>query len=89
MNDKGIVRVGKVTSDKMDKKCVVTVTRTVMHPIYKKRVQKNTKFMVHDEKNEAGIGDTIEFIDCRPTSKNCHHRFLRIVEKASLVEVTK
>lgn len=54
MNDKGIVRVGKVTSDKMDKKCVVTVTRTVMHPIYKKRVQKNTKFMVHDEKNEAG-----------------------------------
>ena len=50
------VRIGKVVSDKMDKSITLTVDRKVKHPLYGKFVQKTTKLMAHDEKNECGIG---------------------------------
>ncbi|MCK5744495.1 MAG: 30S ribosomal protein S17 [Caldisericia bacterium] len=87
MNDSMIKRQGVVTSDKPEKKCVVRVTRSVMHPIYMKRVKKSKKFMVHDEKNDANIGDTVEFIDCRPLTKRCSHRLVAIINRASKAEV--
>jgi small subunit ribosomal protein S17 len=75
-------RVGKVTSNKMTKSITVAIDRKVKHPIYGKFMNKTTKFMAHDEKNEAGIGDTVRIMETRPMSKNKRWRLVEIVEKA-------
>ena len=75
-------RVGKVVSNKMQKSITVAMDRKVKHPIYGKFMNKTTKFMAHDEKNEAGIGDTVRIMETRPTSKNKRWRLVEIVEKA-------
>ncbi|MCU0355955.1 MAG: 30S ribosomal protein S17 [Cyclobacteriaceae bacterium] len=75
-------RVGTVVSNKMTKTITVTVDRRVKHPIYGKFVNKTTKFMAHDEKNEAGIGDTVRISETRPLSKNKRWRLVEIIEKA-------
>ncbi len=75
-------RVGIVTSDKMDKTVVVTVTRKVKDPLYKKYVSKSKKFKAHDENNECGIGDTVEIVETRPLSKDKRWMVKEIIEKA-------
>ena len=75
-------RVGVVVSNKMDKSIVVMVERKVKHPMYGKFVKKSSKFMAHDEKNEAGIGDTVRIMETRPLSKNKCWRLVEIVERA-------
>lgn len=75
-------RFGVVVSNKMDKSIVVLVERKVKHPKYGKFVKKSSKFMAHDEKNEAGIGDTVHIMETRPLSKNKCWRLVEIVEKA-------
>jgi small subunit ribosomal protein S17 len=75
-------RVGKVVSDKMEKSCVITVERKVKHEKYGKFMTKTTKLMVHDETNQAGIGDTIRVMETRPLSKNKRWRVVEILEKA-------
>ena len=76
------VRIGKVVSDKMDKSITLTVDRKVKHPLYGKFVQKTTKLMAHDEKNECGIGDTVKVMDTRPLSKNKRWRLVEVIAKA-------
>lgn len=75
-------RIGKVVSNKMQKSITVAVDRRVKHPIYGKFVHKTTKFMAHDEKNEASIGDTVLISETRPLSKNKRWRLVQIIEKA-------
>ncbi len=75
-------RIGVVVSNKMDKSIVILVERKVKHPKYGKFVKRSTKFMAHDEKNEAGIGDTVRIMETRPLSKNKCWRLVEIVEKA-------
>ncbi len=75
-------RVGVVVSNKMDKSIVIMVERKVKHPKYGKFVKKSTKFMAHDEKNEANIGDTVRIMETRPLSKNKCWRLVEIVERA-------
>jgi small subunit ribosomal protein S17 len=75
-------RVGLVTSNKMNKSIVVEIERKVMHPLYGKFLKKTTKFYAHDEKNEAGIGDTVKIMETRPISKLKRWRLVEVVEKA-------
>ena len=75
-------RVGKVVSNKMQKSISVAMNRKVKHPIYGKFMSKTTKFMAHDEKNEAGVGDTVRIMETRPLSKNKRWRLVEIIEKA-------
>ena len=75
-------RVGKVVSNKMQKSITVALDRKVKHPIYGKFMTKTTKFMAHDEKNEANIGDTVRIMETRPLSKNKRWRLVEVVEKA-------
>ncbi len=75
-------RVGKVVSNKMTKSITIAIDRKVKHPIYGKFMNKTTKFMVHDEKNEAGIGDTVRVMETRPLSKSKRWRLVEIIEKA-------
>lgn len=73
---------GVVVSDKMDKTIVVKVTNRTLHPLYKKYVISTKKFKAHDEKNEAGFGDTVRITECRHLSKDKCWRLSAIVEKA-------
>ncbi len=75
-------KIGRVVSNKMTKSITIAVDRKVKHPIYGKFVNKTTKFMAHDEQNEAGIGDTVRIMETRPLSKNKRWRLVEIVEKA-------
>jgi len=75
------IRVGLVTSNKMEKTITVSVERKVKHPIYGKFFKKTTKFMAHDEKNECSIGDIVKIMETRPLSKNKCWRLVEVVEK--------
>ena len=75
-------RVGVVTSDKMSKSITVIVERKVMHPKYGKFVKRSSKFMAHDEKGEAHVGDTVRISETRPVSKLKRWRLVEIVERA-------
>ena len=75
-------RIGKVTSNKMDKTIVVAIENHVKHPLYNKVVKKTYKLKAHDEKNECNIGDTVKVMETRPLSKDKRWRLVEIVEKA-------
>ena len=75
-------RRGVVVSDKGDKTIVVKVDVIKLHPKYKKVVRRAVKFHAHDERNEAGAGDTVRIVETRPLSKTKHWRLAEIVEKA-------
>ena len=62
-------RVGLVTSDKMDKTIVVSVTDNVKHPLYGKIVKRTYKLKAHDEENQCRIGDRVRVMETRPLSQ--------------------
>ena len=76
------VRLGTVISDKMDKTVIVQVGSSKAHRLYRKTVQQRSRFKVHDEKNEAGVGDLVRITETRPVSKEKRWRILEIVERA-------
>jgi small subunit ribosomal protein S17 len=76
------VRLGTVISNKMDKTVIVQVGTSKAHRLYRKTLQKRTKFKVHDEKNECGVGDLVRITEVRPVSKEKRWRVTEIVEKA-------
>ncbi len=75
------IRVGVVSSNKMDKTITVNVERKIKHPLYGKFLKKTTKFHAHDEKNECSIGDTVKIMEARPMSKTKRWRLVEVVEK--------
>lgn len=74
-------KIGIVTSNKMTKTIVVSVERQFRHPKYGKFIKRTSKFMAHDEKNEANIGDKVRIAETRPLSKNKCWRLVEIIEK--------
>ena len=80
-------KVGEVVSAKMIKTIVVEVTRRVPHPIYKRIINKRSKFYAHDEEQRAQIGDTVRIIECRPMSKLKRWRLGEVLRKAVQVAV--
>jgi len=75
-------RVGKVLSDKMHKSIVVGVERLTRHALYGKYFRQTSKFMAHDEKNEAKVGDTVLIMETRPLSKSKRWRLVEVLAKA-------
>ena len=67
---------GVVVSDKMDKTRVILVGRIKTNLKYKKQYKISKKYKVHDEKNSTNIGDRVEFIACRPISKDKRWRII-------------
>lgn len=80
------VRLGTVTSDKMEKTITVSVETVKRHPLYKKTIKTSKKFKAHDERNEAKIGDIVRIIETRPLSKDKRFRLLEIVQKAETLQ---
>jgi small subunit ribosomal protein S17 len=75
-------RVGMVVSDRPDKTVTVSVETLVRHPLYKKRVRRSKRLMVHDEGNEARVGDTVRIVETRPLSARKRWRLASIVSRA-------
>ena len=74
-------KTGVVISDKMDKTVVIQIERLVSHPVYKKYVKRRNKIMAHDEKNEYKIGDKVEIVETRPTSKDKRWRVNKLISR--------
>ena len=74
-------RIGVVTSNKMDKSIVVSIARRVKHDLYGKFLNKTSKFIAHDEKNECNEGDTVKIMEIRPMSKSKNWRLVQIIER--------
>jgi small subunit ribosomal protein S17 len=77
-------RTGVVIGNKMDKTVVVEVRTTVLHPRYKKYIQRRRRFKAHDEKNACRLGDRVEIVESRPLSKTKHWRVRKVVEAARI-----
>ena len=75
-------RTGVVTSNKMDKTVVVTVTDHIQHPLYKKYIKRTVKLKAHDEENICNEGDTVRMMETRPLSKDKRWRVTEIDTKA-------
>ena len=76
------VRTGMVVSNRMNKTIVVEVRRTLKHPVYNRVIRTRSNLYAHDENQEAGIGDTVRVMECRPISKQKRWRLVEIMEKA-------
>jgi small subunit ribosomal protein S17 len=75
-------RVGKVTSDRMERTVVVSVGRRVPHPLYGKQVTRTKKYYAHDEAGSARVGDVVRIMETRPLSKLKRWRVVEVVEQA-------
>ncbi len=73
---------GVVKSAKMDKTLVVTVERLTKHPQYGKFIKRHSTCYVHDEENQAGVGDHVEFMETKPQSKLKRWRLVQVTRKA-------
>ncbi len=76
------VREGVVVSDRMNSTLVVAVNERVSHARYGKTVQRTKKLYVHDEHNEARIGDKVRVQETRPLSKLKRWRLTAVLERA-------
>jgi len=76
------ILIGQVTSDKPNKTIIVRVDMRKTHPIYRKQYTRNRKFMAHDEKNEAKIGDMVAIRESRPLSASKRFMLDKILERA-------
>ena len=74
--------LAKVVSDKMTKSVVVSVERQVRHSMYGKQQRLTSRFMAHDEKDEAKVGDTVALVPSRPLSRRKRWVVTRVVERA-------
>ncbi len=75
-------RVGRVTSDAMDKTVVVAVETLETHPLYGRRIKRTKTLKAHDEKNACHVGDRVRVVETRPISKDKHWLVTEILEKA-------
>lgn len=81
------VRVGRVVSQKMDKTVVVSVEWSQPHRVYKKNVKRWNKFMVHDQDNSCGLGDTVRIVETRPLSKTKRWKVAEVIQKGDVAEL--
>ena len=75
-------RQGVVVSDVQDKTIVVRIERRTTHPLYGKSLRVSKKYHVHDETNDAKVGDLVRIVETRPLSKLKRWRLAEIVERA-------
>ncbi len=77
--------VGRVVSDKMQNTVTVLVERRVKHELYGKVITRSAKYHAHVEQGQAGAGDLVEIVECRPISKTKTWRVTQVLEKARII----
>src|SRR5690349_24124134 len=80
-------KIGEVVSTKMAKTIVVSVSRRVPHPLYKRIIAKRKKFYAHDEQGTAKMGDVVRIVESRPLSKLKRWTLAEVVRRAAQVGV--
>ena len=75
-------KVGRVVSDKMDKTIVVEVERRVQEARYQRTIKRTSRFLAHDEKKTAKIGDRVRIEETRPMSKKTRWQLKEVLTKA-------
>jgi small subunit ribosomal protein S17 len=83
------IRIGKITSNKMQKTVVVKVETLRRHPLYHKVVRYSSSFKAHDENNSCNIGDTVKIAETRPMSKDKRWTVVEIIQKADIAILPK
>ena len=73
---------GVVVSDKMNKTVVVAVERQIRDALYGKTQKRTSKFLAHNEANDAKVGDRVAIVETRPMSRRKRWVVTRVVEKA-------
>jgi small subunit ribosomal protein S17 len=81
-------RVGTVVSDKQDKTIVVEIERAAQHRIYHKVIRLTKKYHVHDEHNQATLGDLVRIEECRPISKLKRWQLVAVLTERAVAEVS-
>ena len=76
-------RTGTVISDRQDKTVVVRVDRRAAHPRYRKVLTLSKRYYVHDENNEAKVGDRVQIMETRPLSKLKRWRLISVLQRAA------
>ena len=79
-------RSATVVSSVQEKTLVCRVERQAAHPVFRKVVKSSKKYYVHDENNEARVGDVVEIMETRPMSKLKRWRLVSIVRRAATAE---
>ncbi len=74
-------QTGVVDRGPRNKTIVVRSVELVEHPKYHRYVRRATLYRVHDEKQQARMGDTVEIMQSRPISKTKHWRLVRVVSR--------
>ena len=77
--------VGTVVSNKMTKSVVVSIERQVRDAVYGKQLKRTSKFMAHDERNDAKVGDRVALVESRPLSRRKRWVVTRVVERSKEV----
>jgi len=73
------IREGVVIKDKMQKTFVVEIVRITQHAKYKKVIRRKIRYAVHDEKNEAKVGNKVQITETRPLSKSKRWRLVKVL----------
>ena len=79
MNRKFQKKYGIVNRISGSKSIRVTLDKRFSHPRYKKIVYTTSVYIVHDELEQAKVGDKVCFVSCKPISAKKHHRLFKIV----------
>ncbi len=83
------IRIGKITSNKMEKTVVVKVETLRRHPLYHKVIRYSSSFKAHDENNSCSLGDTVKIAETRPMSKDKRWTVVEIIQKADIASLPK
>ena len=75
------LREGRVCSAANDKTIAVLIERRVRHPLLGKEIRMQKKVHVHDEKNEAQVGNVVRIMETRPVSRLKRWRLVEILSK--------
>ena len=86
MRERRKVLSGTVVQDAMDKTVAVRVERTKRHPLYGKIIRTYKRYQVHDENNQARIGDSVRIRQCSPISRRKHFFVEEVTARADTTE---
>lgn len=78
---------GMVVSKKTDKTIIVAIETRKTHPLYKKQYTETKRLAVHDEKNQARLGEKVQIVETRPMSATKHFALVKIVAKAGIEHI--
>ena len=87
MADKQKSLTGTVVSDKMTKTVIVQVDHTARHRLYHKIIKRSKRYLAHDDRLEAKVGDFVRIVEARPMSRHKRWRVVEIVERGEVAEI--